>query len=90
MKTIYKYPLEAIDYQEIEMPASAEILTVQTQRGTPCIWALVDTDNDPEERHIRILGTGHPVRSTKDKFRRYIGTFQLMAGNLVYHVFEIE
>lgn len=89
MKTIYKYPLEAIDYQRIALPHGAEILTVQAQREKPCIWALVDPDNDLEERYFRMAGTGHPL-SEKDKLLRYVGTFQIMGGDLVFHVFEIE
>lgn len=89
MKTIYKYPLKVDDFQIVTMPRGAEILTVQAQREQPCIWALVDTDNDSEERHIRMAGTGRSINS-RDKLLRYIGTFQLAGGNLIFHVFEIE
>lgn len=89
MKTIYKYPLEAEDWQAIKMPRGAEILAVQTQGETPCLWALVDTENDSEERYLRVIGTGHPI-SSEDKYLRFIGTFQLMGGSLVFHVFEVE
>ena len=88
MRIIYKYPLEVEDYQVVTMPKSAQILTVQAQRGKPCIWALVDTDNNPEKRYFRIAGTGHPIR-LKDKLLRYIGTFQMIGGDLIFHVFEI-
>ena len=89
MKTIFKYPLEADDYQTVIMPRGAQILTVQAQREIPCIWAMVDTDNEPEERYFRMAGTGH-LFTSKDKLLRYIGTFQVRAGGLVFHVFEIE
>ena len=29
----------------VEMPKDAEILTIQTQNETPCIWALVNPEN---------------------------------------------
>ena len=89
MRIIYKYPLKVEDYQVITMPKGAQILTVQAQRERPCIWALVDTDNDPEKRYFRIAKTGHPIR-LKEKLLRYIGTFQLIGSDLVFHVFEIE
>ena len=98
MRIVYKYPLKVEDYQVVTMPKGAQILTVQTQREEPCIWALVDTENDPEERYFRIAeekryfriaGTGHPIR-LKDKLLRYVGTFQLIGGDLIFHVFEIE
>ncbi|GAH37849.1 unnamed protein product [marine sediment metagenome] len=89
MKTIFKYPLRPDDYQIVIMPRGAQILTVQAQRERPCLWALVETDNEPEERHFRMAGTGH-LFTSKDKLLRYIGTFQVKAGELVFHVFEIE
>lgn len=89
MKTIFKYPLRVDDYQTVIMPRGAQILTVQAQREIPCVWALVETNNEPEERHFRIAGTGHRMNA-KDKFLRYLGTFQIMRDDLVFHVFEIE
>ena len=89
MKTIYKYPLKADEYQMITMPRSAQILTVQAQKEMPCVWALVETNNEPEERYFRMAGTGH-LLGPKDKLLRYIGTFQIMRDNLVFHVFETE
>ena len=87
MKIIYKYPIKITDYQVIEMPINSNILTVQMQKETPCIWAIVDPDNKPELRHIRIVGTGHPINNT---MINYIGTFQMASGILVWHVFEIK
>ena len=87
LKTIHKYPLEVTDYQKIKLPKDSTILTVQTQREVPCIWALVDIEKEKGERNIRIVGTGHPVH---DNVVRYIGTFQLERGSLIFHVFEIK
>lgn len=89
MKTIYKYPLPIEDVVSIDMPVGAEVLTVQMQRGEPQLWALVPIDTwAPKERRLfRVAGTGHPIGS---KVRRYIGTFQLLNGDLVFHVFEVE
>ena len=87
MKRIYKYKLEVTDEQYIVMPAGAEILTVQTQFGQPCIWALVDIDETPcdIEYKFEIFGTGNPI---DDDFEgKYIGTFQMAEGQLVYHLF---
>lgn len=83
--TIYKYPLETTDEQKIEMPKGANILTVQVQNGTPCLWALVNPENRPEQRIISIFGTGNPIKPANIV---YIGTYQLMEGKLVLHVFE--
>ena len=88
MKTVWKYPLEVEDEQIIEMPANAHILTVQTQQGRPCLWALVDPTRPFEPRRILIAGTGHERKDLDDVGVGYIGTFQVMGGGLIFHVFE--
>ena len=86
---IFKYPLEDEDQQQIMLPVNAEILTVQMQGNTLCLWAKVDEtahlENRREERTIEQLGTGWPLNDDK---RRYLGTIQ--RGPLVWHVFEKE
>lgn len=86
-KTIYKYTLEATDVQQIEIPQGAEILCIQTQNETPCIWALVDPNATVTKRVFEIFGTGHNVPENGN--RKYIGTFQLNQGALVFHCFEL-
>ncbi len=83
---IFKYQLEMEDVVWIDMPAEAEILTMQTQYDIPCIWALVDPDRPIRPRKFRILGTGHVVPQTEPL--KYIGTFQLLNGQFIGHVFE--
>lgn len=89
MNRIYKYPLAVDDVQEIEMPSGAMVLTVQAQDEIPCIWALVDTSPDlvKTKRRFRTYGTGHPMEDL-EKFPRYVGTYQLRGGALVFHVFS--
>lgn len=81
--TIYKYELP--DDLILEMPKGAEVLTVQMQRGSPCLWARVDPEEQVEKRKFVIHGTGHPVPSSTGK---YIATFQVDDETLVFHVFE--
>jgi len=74
------------DLQEIEMPKNGAILTVQVQRQIPCLWVLVETNGEGnEKRFIRIVGTGHSVPGI---ILKYIGTFQLAEGDFIGHVFE--
>lgn len=84
--TIHKYPLRVMDTQEIPMPFGAEILCVQVQHGTPCLWAMVFAENRLEPRTIEAFGTGHEM--PPNTHRKYIGTFQMNGGALVFHVFE--
>ena len=87
-QSIWKFPMDVNDKVKISMPKGAEILTVQTQHETPCIWALVDTENGKEERYFEIFGTGHPIPNDMGVERKYINTFQLKGGALVFHLFE--
>jgi len=88
MKKIFKYPLKTTDTQEIIIPRESEILCVQTQNDTPCLWALVSVDGllAQESRTIITYGTGHPI--TDSKKLKYLGTYQLQNGFLVFHLFE--
>ena len=86
MKTIYKYFLQQVTTQLIKLPSRAEILCVQVQHESPQLWASVDTDNPMITKEIGIFGTGEEVNTHGFI---YIDTFQLMAGRLVFHVFDM-
>lgn len=85
MKTIWKFPLELTDLQSIEMPQGSEILSVQMQRETLCLWALAEPSLKREIHIIEIAGTGNPLPDAK---RRFIGTAQMKGGTFVWHIFE--
>jgi hypothetical protein len=87
MKTIHKYPL-LLNYEvALSMPKGAVPLCVQVQYKSPCLWALVDDQAGTELRTFRIAGTGHPLN--EEQTLVYVGTFQMMEGSLVFHVFEV-
>lgn len=86
MKTIYKYPV-GIDRFVIELPASAEFLSVQIQRDEPQMWFVVSPNETMTQSRIFVTrGTGHLIDGDPGK---YLGTFQLDEGLLVFHLFEI-
>jgi hypothetical protein len=87
MKEIWKYKLDP-RVSTIPMPEGAEILSVQVQRETPCVWAEVDPTHPLYVRTFEIYGTGHPINDMSGHERKFIGTFQLNQGDLVFHVFE--
>jgi hypothetical protein len=84
--TIWKFPLHTVDRQDVKMPVGAEVLCVQMQEDTPCLWALVNPDAAPTTRTFATYGTGHPV----DASGAYIGTYQWADGSLVFHVFDVS
>ena len=85
MKVIWKYSLNIEGRQVIEMPTGAQIIAVQTQKGMPQIWAIVNPDNRKESRAFCIYGTGHVHDDIPGE---YLGTFQFNDGLLVFRVFE--
>lgn len=84
-KRIFKYEL-SVDGTNISMPVGAEILTVQSQNRTLCLWALVDPEAAKEIRYFEVFGTGHPIGYDAGVSREYIATVQ--DGGFVWHVFE--
>lgn len=82
---IYKYPLYVQEGAEITMPKGAQVLCVQEQNNRPYIWALTDPERPDETRRFSVYGTSWDVTSPPGK---YVGTFQLDNGSLVFHVFE--
>lgn len=86
MKTIWKFPLKVADVQQVEMPLPATVLTVQPQGMDVCAWAEVDPKGVKAKVSIAIVGTGHPMPEGR---LRYINTFQLSGGALVFHAYEI-
>lgn len=86
MNTIWKYTLEVVDSQTVEMPRDAKILSAQMQNGKLCLWAFVNTESPHNERDIVIFGTGHKM--PEDCAMSHIGTIQTTGGYLVWHIFE--
>lgn len=83
--TIWKFPLKMVDSQTVSMPEGSLILTVQTQNGRPCLWALVEEgESEKEDRIIYTQGTGGPFADDPEDLA-YVGTYQL--PTLVFHVF---
>ena len=83
---IFKWELQITDVQEIKMPMRTKILSLQTQSDFPTMWGLCDPEAQLVTRTFAMYGTGHELPQNIGK---YIGTFQIMNGGFVYHVFEL-
>lgn len=83
--TIWKFPIKTTDTQRVEMPVGTKLLDVQVQGDTPCLWGLVDPGAQKIARLIRVFGTGHGINGDPGE---YVGTYQLLEGRLVFHVFS--
>lgn len=85
---IFKYPIVPRDEFTIEMPQGAQPLSVDTQGGQPQLWCLVDPGAPMELRRFFVRGTGHDAAGMQN--HRFLGTFQLQGGALVFHCFVEE
>ena len=87
-RTIWKFPLgEVNDLLTLSVPKGAELLTMQVQNGEPCIWALVDPSAPKVTRAFAVRGTGHDASGLEAS--KHVGSFQLLGGRLVFHVFDL-
>lgn len=81
---IFKYLLQVTNRQRVTMPEGAVPLTIQIQNGHLCLWALVNDAAPARDYVVTTYGTGHVVAQDPGK---YLGTYQLDGGALVFHVF---
>ncbi len=83
---IYKYPITP--EFTLELPCNYKILDVQVQKGSPVLWVLQDNKKVVLEPHKFVcIPTGHPIDNVTGW--KYIGTFQVDGGSLVFHLFEV-
>lgn len=82
-RTIWKWSLDRVDVQTVNIPRGAMILSVQMQQGAPQIWALCDPTEPKVPRAFRIIGTGHEIPGYPGA---YVAT--VIDGQFVWHVFE--
>lgn len=86
MRAVWKFPivLARTPFGVVDpmLPRGAKLLSVQMQDGRPVLWALVDTEAQPEPRTLHVFGTGHAIPPRHE----YVGTWQ--NPPLVWHLFE--
>ena len=89
MQTIWKYPLEVTDEQDLKMPRGARLLHVGCQDGyQPVLWALVELSASLVARRILIFGTGYPIPDRGAVIEpAYVGTS--VGTPFVWHVFDV-
>lgn len=84
MNAVWKYTLQG-PVTMLEMPLGAKVLSLQVQDNQPQIWALVDPAQFKVKRTFLAVPTGGEFESAGMK---YVGTFQINNGSLVFHIFE--
>lgn len=81
---VWKFPLQLVETQEIEVPEGALALHLALQGRTPTLWAGCDPSQPREKRRVILAGTGltNPRLATAG----YLGTVQL--DGYVWHYFD--
>lgn len=83
-KTIFKYPLEVVETQNLVMPNSAQILKLGVQDDKVYVWALIEEgDNSVRSQEIKMVGTGW---ETDVDWENHIGT--VFVRRYVWHYFK--
>ena len=82
---VWKYDVEPDEF-ELMMPRGAKVLSVGVQQNRVQMWALVDPDEPMVQHRFRLAGTGHQIKDPDEL--RFVGTFQMHGGALVFHLFQ--
>ena len=85
MYRIFKYQLDIVDKQILNLPHTAKILSVVEQHNKVVLYAAVDDEHEPNQRSIRIVGTRHPFPDIEQCV--YLGTVLTHDGHFAWHVF---
>jgi len=90
IQTVYKYELGP-NITDLNLPIGAKVLHADIQYGEKlCIWVLVDTDEEHEQRRFLTVPTGVPLPGLTDEYEWvYIRTVLVLDGTIVWHVFEL-
>lgn len=84
---VWKYEIPVADNFALRLPEGARFLHVDVQDGHPRLWVLVDTEQAIEDKFFVLAGTGHPIPEAPEQLA-HIGTYMLLDGALVFHLFE--
>jgi len=88
MNVIFKYQMPIQEKFDLKLPKDAKIIRVDDVDGMFYLWAIVDTEKEPEIRHFECYKTGHPILTPLDDLV-YIGFCTLfIMQELCLYIFE--
>jgi hypothetical protein len=88
MKIIFKYELRNCYHgadNTVYMPEKYELLDIQNQNGTVCLWAIVDSMATKVAHVFCVIGTGFGD-DVLENGSKYLRTVQYR--EFVWHIFE--
>ena len=96
MKTIWKFPITNLDRTTLQVPFDGfnsfneQVLYCEVQSNVPCLWVKVDTEQPTREVNVFVFGTGHNVDMVAEMGMSHVGSFMLLNGNFVGHMFAYD
>jgi len=60
-RVIFKYQMPVLEEFTMTLPTGAEIIRMESQGGMFWLWAVVNTDAEPEVRRFRAFKTGAKI-----------------------------
>jgi len=84
MRTVYKYTFSIHKTFKLQLHQDFRILKVEEQRGEPCMWVEVDTNNNLKDCYFHVIGTGHELPKHKIV---HIGSAQSTDQFFVWHLY---
>ena len=89
MKRVYKYEIR-IGEQVLSLPGVGKILCVGTQNDKPHMWIEIEMDGiRTEQKHLIVMTTGATFPEDLEPYMVYVGSFMLLNGSFVGHLYEI-
>ena len=87
MKKIFKYQLDIVDEQYIDLPVGSEAISVVNQHDVVMLYVKVDDEAEATSKvKFLIKGTGHDLDFKEEEYR-FLGTVVTLGGMYVWHVF---
>lgn len=87
---ILKYTLQVDSFQEIDIPKSGKIISLQVQHNMPVIWVQCVGNGKEQKTKRKFITLTTGLEHVNNETLYYIGTYQLNNGNFVGHLYEIK
>ena len=93
MQTIYKYQITNLNGVTLHVPYCGDltfdkqVLHCDVQNDVPCLWVMVDSEEEARPVRVIVLGTGHSADKVIENGLKHVGSFMLIGGAFVGHVF---
>lgn len=85
---IWKYTI-LLGTTILNMPYGGTIRYIDVQNNLPCIWVEFNQgETNRETRRFEVFATGEPIY--RGKIKDYVGSFTLIDGAFVGHIYELE